>query len=152
VSTDVRSELLNAGHAAIANRHGRPFIRSIRAFVAALKRVPDGGPSDYQHEQLVAIRDLGERVIAEIEDRLEDADDRPQIQRELAEAIYSIRRAVENIYRWERHFLSTKAPVCSTEERPWVLSSAELRAPRRSMREPTRTSSPIEQPRRRRCS
>ena len=103
----MRSELLNVGHAAIYNRHGRPFIRSIRAFVAALKRAQDGGPSDYQHEQLVAIRDLGERVIAAIEDWLEGADDRPQIQRELAEAVYSIRRAIEDINRRERHRLST---------------------------------------------
>ena len=75
----MRSELLNAGHAAISNRHGRFFIRSIQAFVAALKRVPESGPSDYEHERLVAIRDLGEHVIAEIDDRLEEADDRPQI-------------------------------------------------------------------------
>ena len=104
-ATDVRSELLKAGHAALSNRHGRPFITSIRTFVAALQRIPDGGPSDYQHDQLAAIRDLGEQLLAEIEDRLEDADDRPKVQRELADAVYAIRRALEEVHRWERHFL-----------------------------------------------
>src|SRR5262245_8199134 len=107
MTNDVRSELLKAGHAALSNRHGRSFITSIRAFIAALQRIPDGGPSDYQHEQLVAFLDLGERGIAEIEDRLEDEDDRPQTQRELVGAVYTIRRGLEDIHRWERHFLRT---------------------------------------------
>jgi hypothetical protein len=104
METDPRSDLVRAGTAALANRHGRPFLSSIRSFVTALRRVPDAGPSEYSHEQLATIRDLAERVVAEIEDRLEDDDDHPPIQRELARTIYAIRRTLEEMHRWECHF------------------------------------------------
>ena len=105
MTTDVRTELLTAANAALKNRHGRPFLMAVRAFVTALRRVPDGASTEYSREQLAAFRDLAERVVAEIEDRLEDADDSPRAERELAGAIYAIRRALEDVHRWERHLL-----------------------------------------------
>ena len=53
-----------------------------------------------------------ERVIAEIEDRLEDADDQPRVERELASAIYAIRRTREDVHRWQRHFLGRWIRAC----------------------------------------
>jgi hypothetical protein len=105
MTTDVRAELLKAADAALTNRHGRPFISAVRTFVTALQRVPDAGPSEYSHDQLATIRDLGERVVTEIDDRLDDADDSPRLQREMARAVYTIRRTLEEIHWWERHLL-----------------------------------------------
>jgi hypothetical protein len=96
---------MESAEAALANRHGRPFIKSVRTFVSALKQIPDAGPSDYSHQRLARIRDLAERVITEIDDRLEDADDSPRIQQELATTVYTIRRTLEEINSCERHFL-----------------------------------------------
>jgi hypothetical protein len=98
------AEVVNPAEAALANRHGRPFIKSVRTFVSALKAIPDTGPSEYTHENLGRIRDLAERVIAEIDDRLEDADDPPRVQQELATTVYTIRKALEEVNRWERHY------------------------------------------------
>jgi hypothetical protein len=100
---DFRSAVARAGAATLANRHGRPFVTSVRAFVTAL-RCPDARPTDFSHGQLAATRDLAEMVIAEIEDRLEDDDDHPRIQRELARTICTIRRLLEERHPPERHF------------------------------------------------
>ena len=105
VTSDVRTELLKPGNLALTDRHGRPFLNAVRTFVTALQRIPEGAATEYSHEQLAVVRDLAERVIAEIEDRLEDADDQPHVELELASAIYAIRRTLEDVHHWQRHFL-----------------------------------------------
>jgi hypothetical protein len=107
--TDFYTQLTHAAHVTVANRHGRPFLKALRTFVAFLRRVPDGGPSEFSSDQLMVIRDLAGSVVDEIEDRLEDGDDSRAIQQELARSVYAIRDTLEEIYRWERHFLPVAA-------------------------------------------
>jgi hypothetical protein len=109
MAADLYTQLAHAANAAVANRHGRPFLSALRNFVALLRRVPDGGPSEFSSDQLMVIRQLAGSVVDEIEDRLEDADDSKAIQQELARSVYAISDTLEEIYRWERHFLPVAA-------------------------------------------
>ena len=103
--SNVRAQLSAAAEIALVDRRGRGFIKAVRTFVTALQRVPQGGPLDHSHEQLVTIRDLSERVAIEIDDRIDDADDSDRIQQELARTVETIRRTVEAIHVLERHLL-----------------------------------------------
>jgi hypothetical protein len=116
MAADLYTQLTHAANAAVGNRHGRPFLKALRTFVGLLRRVPDGGPSEFSNEQLMVIRQLAGSVVDEIEDRLEDADDSKAIQQELARSVYAIRDTVEEIYRWERHFARGRAWSADTRE------------------------------------
>jgi hypothetical protein len=105
MATGVILAIRQSAEAALANRHGRSFIKAVRAFVAGLGLLPDAAPTECSRDTLMNIRDLANRVVDEIEDRLEDDDDSLATQRELAGAIYRIRRTLEEIDLWERHFL-----------------------------------------------
>jgi hypothetical protein len=47
---------------------------------------------------------LGEEVIARIEERVSAGVDSDSVQRELVSDVYGIRREVEEVDRWHRHF------------------------------------------------
>ena len=85
---------------------GRSFDHRVIEFTRLLATVPDSSPSEITTADLDILRELAERVIREIESRLEVHDDRQAVQSDLAEAVYRIRGGLEEMDRWRRHFLS----------------------------------------------
>ena len=53
---------------------------------------------------LQLLQPVAEQVIQQIEDHLATVSDRHAIQRSLAEAIYELRRTLEELDYWRRHY------------------------------------------------
>lgn len=85
-------------------RHGRSFGHAVDQFVELLGSVPDLGPGELAATDIARLRDLAEGVIQLIELRLESDDDRQSRQRNLAGGVYKIRRQLEQIELWRRHY------------------------------------------------
>jgi hypothetical protein len=83
---------------------GRQFQRAVREFVHVLRTVAGYGPGEISGGSIQVLRHLAERVIEQIERRLESSEDRPSLQQELATAVYDIRSALEEIDRWQRQW------------------------------------------------
>ncbi|OFW18033.1 MAG: hypothetical protein A3H97_04065 [Acidobacteria bacterium RIFCSPLOWO2_02_FULL_65_29] len=85
-------------------RHGRSFGHAVDQFIEVLGSVPDRGPGDLSAADIARLRDLAEGVIQLIELRLESDDDRQSRQRDLAGGVYKIRKQIEQIELWRRHY------------------------------------------------
>lgn len=82
----------------------RAFEKAVRGFVQLLATVPDHPAREFSGEQIEVLRTLAESVIDRIEERISVDDDPASVQMELAGAVYEIRRRLENIDQWRRHF------------------------------------------------
>ena len=85
--------------------HRHAFHRQIGAFVQLLATIPDYAPRDFSSEAIAVLRTLAEGVIAHIEERLSTIGDSHRIRVDLAETVYDIRRALEEIDTWRRHYV-----------------------------------------------
>ena len=83
---------------------GRQFHRAVREFVQELRTVPDCGPAEISGGAIQVLRHLAERVIEQIERRLESGEDRRSLQQELATAVYDVRSALEEIHHSQRQW------------------------------------------------
>jgi hypothetical protein len=82
---------------------GRTMDGAVREFVHTLTLIPDCAPSEISSDQIEVLRGLAESVIEQIEARLAQGS-RPQVEQDLAAGVYAIRRALEEIDRWQRHY------------------------------------------------
>jgi hypothetical protein len=101
-------ELLGAISAAaegLSSASGRTFLKLMREFVAALAHVPDFPAAEFSTLEIEQLSATAEQVIEAIERRLENNRDKVATQQELAESVYEIRRELEEITRWRRHYL-----------------------------------------------
>jgi hypothetical protein len=101
-------ELLGAISAAaegLSSASGRTFLKLMREFVGALAHVPDFPAAEFTPLEIEQLSATAEQVIEAIERRLENSKDRVATQQELAESVYEIRREMEEITRWRRHYL-----------------------------------------------
>jgi hypothetical protein len=101
-------ELLGAISAAaegLSSASGRTFLKLMREFVGALAHVPDFPAAEFTTLEIEQLSATAEQVIEAIERRLENSRDRVATQQELAESVYEIRRELEEITRWRRHYL-----------------------------------------------
>jgi hypothetical protein len=107
------SNLLKAASAAAHDLTGdlsaRAFRNVAQEFVDLLARVPDHPASEFSGVEIEQLSTTAEHVIAAIERRLDDADDQAPLSQQLAEMIYEIRRNLEEIARWRRHYLQSQA-------------------------------------------
>jgi hypothetical protein len=87
-----------------AARGGRSIDHAVIEFTRLLATVPDSSASGMTSADLDRIGELAERVIHEIEGRLDGHNDPQAIQIDLAKAVYEIRVALEAIHRWRSHF------------------------------------------------
>ena len=90
---------------------GRGFDDAVAAFAGLLNSVSDLPPRTTGDDVVAALRALAERVIAHIERRLEGRADRLSRQVALAQEIYQIQQALENIDRSHRPHLPAAAPT-----------------------------------------
>ena len=101
-------ELLGAISAAaegLSSASGRTFLKLMREFVGALAHVPDFPAAEFTPLEIERLTATANQVIEAIERRLENSKDRVATQQELAESVYEIRREMEEITRWRRHYL-----------------------------------------------
>jgi hypothetical protein len=101
-------ELLGAISAAaegLSSASGRTFLKLMREFVGALAHVSDFPAAEFTTLEIEQLSATADQVIEAIERRLESSKDRGATQQELAESVYEIRREMEKITRWRRHYL-----------------------------------------------
>ena len=89
----------------------RTLIKAVRRILNALARVPDRQSDAFFDEDIQRLQAIGESAIAAIEHRLDAGHDRASVRLEMAEAVYAIRRELEEITRWRHHYLASVPPV-----------------------------------------
>jgi hypothetical protein len=94
---------LRRGAAVFDATTSRQLQRAVDEFAAVLRTIPDGPPDETAEATLQLLQLTSERVIQRIEDRLAIAD-RQVVQRKLAGAIYELRRTLEALDYWRRHY------------------------------------------------
>jgi hypothetical protein len=93
---------------AIRDAHRRrPFETAVHDFVRLLATIPDYPAKDFSGDTLRDLKTLAEDVIANIENRLSANADSSADQQQLASGVYEIRRLLEEINLWRRHYLGT---------------------------------------------
>jgi hypothetical protein len=77
---------------------------AVSRFRRLLSTVPDYAPQELSAHTIDTLGRLAEDVIARIEQRVSSGTDSGAVQLDLVEAVYQIRRALEDIDRWRRHY------------------------------------------------
>jgi len=104
MSAELLAKTTEAAFAIDVSGRGGAFNSAVQRFVAILKTVPDYGPAEISSDDAGAIVAMAESVISRIEARLSAGDDRERTQTDIAEGIYDIRAALEQIYIWRKHY------------------------------------------------
>ena len=89
--------------AVVTTTSGRAFMREVEHFIARLNALPQHPASELSAAQFELVSSLADQMIEQIEARIDEAKDGATVRRELAEAVYRIRREVETVYQWRRH-------------------------------------------------
>ena len=90
-------------------RRGGAFVADVERFVAYLGAMPDNGVSDITESVVASVRREADRIVDCIESRLELSGDRSSVQQKLASSVYDIRRNMEQVELWFRHFHNSGA-------------------------------------------
>ena len=103
MEADVMAKAVEFSETIRTTKHGHAFEKAVKGFVQVLARVPDYSPAAFSDDAVGSLQDLSEQVFAQIEERINTHQDRASVQQDIVEAVYDIRRALENIDRWRRH-------------------------------------------------
>ncbi len=82
----------------------RPFEHAAGRFVRLLGSVPDCGAHEISDAEVRTLQGIAEGVIGRIEARIDAGGDSVAVQRALAGRVYEIRRLLEEVYEWRRHY------------------------------------------------
>ncbi len=104
--SDVLTQAVEASEGIQQARRRHAFEDAVRAFTRVLRTVPDYAPHALSSDAVGGLRTLAEGVIARIEERVATARDPCGVQVDLVERVYEIRRALEEIEIWRRHYPS----------------------------------------------
>ncbi len=85
-------------------RRGGAFVAGVERFVAFLGTIPNNKFSDVTESVVVTLRREADRLVDCIENRLELSGDRSSVQQKLASSVYDIRRNMEQVELWLRHY------------------------------------------------
>jgi uncharacterized protein YgfB (UPF0149 family) len=102
---DVVDALVAHGQTVLTATRGKTLAGGVRQFIETLGLFPDNPAAELSAESFEMVTNLAEQIIAHIERRIETEDDKSN--QELAESVYDIRRNVEEIYRWRKHYLGS---------------------------------------------
>jgi len=91
-------------------RRGGAFVAGVERFVAFLGTIPDNKFSDVTESVVVTLRREADRLVDCIENRLELSGDRSSVQQKLASSVYDIRRNMEQVELWLRHYRAGSHP------------------------------------------
>jgi hypothetical protein len=111
MTSDTFATVMQRGESVFDAATSRRLQRAITDFIAGLRTIRDGLPDQSSADQIAALQSLAERVIDRIEDHLADASDRNDIQLGLAVSVYAIRRSLEEIVYWHKHYTHRPAPI-----------------------------------------
>jgi hypothetical protein len=95
-----------------AIRHARrrhTFESESLAFTRLLASAPDYSPRELGLNAMARLERLAEGVITQIERRVSLNEDSNAVQVRLVECVYDIRRELEEIDRWRRHYFGALA-------------------------------------------
>ena len=106
-AADVLKAASTAARDLAGDSSGPSYRKLVRNFVDALARVPDYPAADFSPLEIEQLSSTAEHVIVAIERRLEDGGDQSGVKQELAEMIDDVRRSLEKITRWRRHYLES---------------------------------------------
>ncbi len=104
MSAELLASATEAAFAIDVSSRGGAFNTAVQRFVTILKSVPDHAPSEISKDDAGAIVLMAESVIGRIEARLSAGGDAQDLQVDIAEGVYDIRAALEQIYIWRKHF------------------------------------------------
>ena len=88
----------------LATEPSHAFAKAVGNFVQALATVPDYPSATFSDDAVARLLSLSEQVIEQIEQRINTEKDGAPVQQDIVGAVYEIRRVLENIDRWRRHY------------------------------------------------
>jgi hypothetical protein len=106
-TSDLLKAAATAAQELMSTASSRSLRQLAREFVDALARVPGYPAAEFSPLEIEQLSSTAEHVIAAIERRIDDEDDQSSARQELAETIYDVRRNLEEISRWRRHYLQS---------------------------------------------
>jgi len=103
MEADVIAKATELAETIRTTKHGHAFEKAVDGFVRVLATVPDFPPAAFSDHAVRSLQDLSEQVIAHIEERVNTKQDSASMQQDIVEAVYEIRRVLEDIDRGRRH-------------------------------------------------
>jgi hypothetical protein len=87
-------------------RHRSGFTHRLAQIVAALGEIPDWRAHSVTAAELARLRELADETADAIERRIDSSADDLAVQQQLAGTIYEVRKRMEAVEVWVRHFAS----------------------------------------------
>jgi hypothetical protein len=107
MSTGLIARAVELSAAVRIARSPRRFTSAVGRFERLLAGVPDFRPLDFRAGELQMLAQISEGMIDRIEGRVGNGVDADSVQQQLVMTLYDIRRDLEEIHRWHRHFFPT---------------------------------------------
>jgi hypothetical protein len=83
------------------------FTHKLAYVVGAIGAIPDSAPEEFTADAMARLRELADETVEAIERRIEAGGDAEHVQR-LAGTVYAIRRRMEAVEIWFKHFASER--------------------------------------------
>ncbi len=80
------------------------FTDKLKQIVRALGTIPDAAPGEFTATDMKRLSQLAEETVEAIERRIDSGGDGEKVQQQLAGTVYEIRRRMEVVETWFRHF------------------------------------------------
>jgi chemotaxis regulatin CheY-phosphate phosphatase CheZ len=87
----------------LAKRHGE-LTHKLAQVVSAIGAIPDLPPQDFTADAMARLRELADETVEAVERRIDSGGDSGSVQQQLAGTVYEIRRRMEVVDTWFRHF------------------------------------------------
>jgi hypothetical protein len=85
-------------------QHQSAFTHKLAHVVSAIGAIPDSPPEGFTVDDMARLRELAEETVEAIEQRLEGGGDGEKVQQKLAGTVYEVRKRMEAVEVWFRHF------------------------------------------------
>ena len=106
MEADVTAKATELAETIRTTKHGHAFEKAVEGFVRVLATVPDCSPAVFSDDAVGLLLGVSEQVIAQIEQRIDTQQDSASVQQDIVEAVYEIRRVLEDIDLGRRHYRS----------------------------------------------
>jgi hypothetical protein len=103
--TELINRLDEGARAVFTTGRAKSFEAAVDRFARDLSTIPDYPAAELSDGGFAHVNALSEQVVAQIERRLESDDMDATLRERMTESIYDIRRAIEEAFRWRKHFL-----------------------------------------------
>jgi hypothetical protein len=109
MGSDIVVDAVAVAQNAPAIKRLRPFEQAVRNFAHLLGGVPDCAAGELGDEEVDLLSSMGSQVIDEIERRLDDETVDDADQQKLVSVVYRIRRHLEEMEMWRRHYSGVRS-------------------------------------------